>query len=126
MLKNQKHQHTLRKVLDSLEGVSNVEIEASSFNVLTQTLLTNGNGNANPTNKCVTTPKKKQTPVKLYMIRLVILVCTHVYLLNKLAMEFLIWVSLILMQSTIVKDTPQSYDSIEEAGMLIAQLVRVK
>ncbi|KAH0775925.1 hypothetical protein KY290_007336 [Solanum tuberosum] len=64
MSKNQKHQHTLRKSPDSLEGVSNVEIEASSFNNLTQTPPTNRN--VNPANKSVTTPKKKQTPTKFF------------------------------------------------------------
>ncbi|KAG5588253.1 hypothetical protein H5410_048687 [Solanum commersonii] len=40
-----------------------------------------------------------------------IVACTHVYLLNTSAMEFLIWVPLISMQGTIVKGTPQSYGS---------------
>ncbi|KAK6793782.1 hypothetical protein RDI58_007235 [Solanum bulbocastanum] len=38
----------------------------------------------------------------------VILDYTDVSLLNILAMEFLIWVSFTLMQSTTIKDTPQS------------------
>ncbi|KAG5624756.1 hypothetical protein H5410_009974 [Solanum commersonii] len=45
------------------------------------------------------------------MFKIVIVVCTHVYLLNTFAMEFLIWVPLILMQSIIVKGTPQSFGS---------------
>ncbi|KAG5613369.1 hypothetical protein H5410_024650 [Solanum commersonii] len=40
-----------------------------------------------------------------------IVACTHAYLLNTSAMEFLIWVPLISMQGTIVKGTPQLYGS---------------
>ncbi|KAG5579571.1 hypothetical protein H5410_050198, partial [Solanum commersonii] len=44
----------------------------------------------------------------------VIVVCTHVYLLNTSVMEFLICVLLISMQSIIVKGMPQSYDIMEK------------
>ncbi|KAK6780971.1 hypothetical protein RDI58_023155 [Solanum bulbocastanum] len=44
----------------------------------------------------------------------VIVVCTHVYLLNTSVMEFLICVLLISMQSTLVKGMPQSYGIMKE------------
>ncbi|KAG5628251.1 hypothetical protein H5410_013469 [Solanum commersonii] len=47
-----------------------------------------------------------------------IVACTHVYLLNTSAMEFLIWVPLISMQGTIVKGTPQSYGSTKKQRMI--------
>ena len=68
MLKNQKRQHTLGKVPDSLEVISNFDIEFSSFNISTQ--MSPINENVNSTNKCAIATKKKQTPVKLYMIKL--------------------------------------------------------
>ncbi|KAG5575527.1 hypothetical protein H5410_055661 [Solanum commersonii] len=45
-----------------VEASSNIEIEAPSFNILTQTPPTNKN--ANSANKSVTPHKKKQSPVK--------------------------------------------------------------
>ncbi|WMV39208.1 hypothetical protein MTR67_032593 [Solanum verrucosum] len=56
----------------------------------------------------------------------VIVVCIHVYLLNTSIMVFLIFVLLILMQSTIVKGMPQSYDIMEKQNMRMARLVRMK
>ncbi|KAG5588359.1 hypothetical protein H5410_048793 [Solanum commersonii] len=51
-----------KKELRFIEVSSNVEIEAPSFNILTQTSSTNKN--ANPANKSVTPHKKKQSAVK--------------------------------------------------------------
>ncbi|KAG5602449.1 hypothetical protein H5410_033819 [Solanum commersonii] len=55
---SKKPEHTPRKSSRLVKASSTIEIEAPTFNILTQTLLPNKN--ASPAIKVVTTQKKKQ------------------------------------------------------------------
>ncbi|KAG5595766.1 hypothetical protein H5410_036998 [Solanum commersonii] len=69
---------------------------------------------------------RKKAKYSLLSLSYMIEICTHVYLLNTSAMEFLICVLLISMQSTIVKGMPQSHSIMEKQRIMMARSVRVK